>query len=135
MSEFCLSSNYVKSFSLRHISDIGAASEDKPIFFNTFHSSLDFLVLFWSWFLTKFAFLFFIFWCTELRCSLKRSWSTWSFVLKNVIFNLSLTIKLSHIKSKIGKSIPNRMSKNSKDRWKRMLHEGGVVLIFCKKVL
>ena len=98
MFAFCLSSNCVKSFSLRHTFGIGAALEGKTIFFNTFHRSLGFLVFFWSWFLAKFVFFFFFFFCyTELHCSLKRSWSTWNFVLKNLSFNLSFTLVASMI--------------------------------------
>ena len=95
MFPFCLSSNFVKSFSLKYIFDIGAALEGKTIFFNTFHRSLAFLAFFWSWFLTKFVLVFFIFCFTELRFPLKRSWSTWSFVHKNPLFNLSLTLMAS----------------------------------------
>ena len=43
---FCLPSKCAKWFSLRHIFDARAALEGKPIFFNTFHSSLSFLVFF-----------------------------------------------------------------------------------------
>ena len=45
---FCLSSNCLKRFSLRHIFDIWAAFERKPKFFNTLHSFLGLLVFFWS---------------------------------------------------------------------------------------
>ena len=84
MFAFCLSLNCMKWISLRHIFDIRAALEGKPIFFNSFHISLGFWCSFGVDFLRRSFSYFFIFYCTELLCSLRRSWSTWSFLLKNL---------------------------------------------------
>ena len=72
-------------FFKRHIFYIRAFLKGKSIFFNTFHISLSFLMFFWSWFLTKLVFLFFIVCYTKLHCPWKFLWSAWSFVLKSFL--------------------------------------------------